>query len=282
VIAQFSYLVAGYDYTRTNGIKIIAGRDLSPLLASDSNAAVINQTAAKFLGFKDPINQNIRSLGYNRTLTIIGIMEDVVRASPSDPVNPLYMCLPSKGEDRDNVLNLRLRKNLTLADAKARISPIFKKFDPASSLDFFDLVRDRYYGDKFKSIQLMSNLVGLFTTLAVFLTGLGVLGLAAYTAEQRTKELAIRKVLGAAAIQLIELISRYFIRIAVLAMLFTAPISWWAMDQVLDNYPYRASLSWWTAPVSAAIILVVTLIIVGLRVSRVAFANPVKGLGRES
>jgi putative ABC transport system permease protein len=281
MIVQFSYLVTEYDFTKTHKIRILEGRDFSPEFPGDSNAVLVNQTALRFLDFKDPIGKKIQSLGYHRNLTIIGVMEDVVRASPMDPVGPLYACLTPKGEDRDNYITVRLGGKHTLKESMEKIGPIFKKYDPDVAFDYM-VVRDRFLGSKFKSIELSARLAKLFTLLAIFLTGLGILGLAAYMTEQRTKELAIRKVLGARVNQLVLLMSGYFVRIALTALFITIPFTWWAGDQYLENYSYRTSIPLWIAPATALVILVMTLCIVGLRVIRAALANPVAALGRET
>ena len=137
------------------------------------------------------------------------------------------------------------------------------------------------FTDNFGSINLISKLANLFAFLGIFLTCLGVLGLAAYTAEQRTKELAIRKILGANLNSLLWLLSNYFLRIVIVAILIAAPVSWWVMDNYLQSFSYRISIPWWTIPLTAMAILAFTLLIVMGQVIRAASVNPVNSLRSE-
>src|SRR5258708_7810303 len=205
-------------------------------------------------------------------------MEDVVRGSPFEPVAPLYAGMLGEG---DNHLTFRLTNKDSIKKSMKIIGPIFKKFDPENAFGY-ELVSDRYFGNNFRSIELTGKLARLFTSLAVFLTALGILGLASYTAERRTKELSTRKVLGAATEQLVILLSGYFIRVASLALLIAVPLSWWSLNRYLENYSYRISIPWWIAPAAGVIILAMTLVIVGTQVVKAALANPVKGLGSDT
>ncbi len=160
-----------------------------------------------------------------------------------------------------------------------KVGAIFKKFTSANEFGY--QFADERFADKFRTIELIGKLANLFAFLAIFLTGLGVFGLAAYTAEQRNKEMAIRKVLGATARNLIVLLSNYFTRITIFAIVIAAPISWWALDKYLENYSYRISIPWWTIPLTSVIILLVTLLIVTTQVMKAALANPVNSLKGE-
>jgi putative ABC transport system permease protein len=212
----------------------------------------------------------------DRELTIIGVFEDVVRGSPFDPVAPSYVGMLGDG---NNHLTLRLSKTDDLPESLRRIDNIFKKLDPMN-IDEPQFVTERF-SDNFRSINLIGKLANLFAFLGIFLTCLGVLGLAAYTAEQRTKELAIRKTLGASLNSLFWLLSKYFIRIAIVAVLVAAPVSWWALDNYLQNFAYRVSIPWWAIPLTAMAILAFTLLIVLGQVLRAASVNPVHSLRSE-
>ena len=271
---QFSRVSTEYDFTKTNGIRILEGRDFSPDFKSDSNAVLVSKTAVGIMDMKNPIGEKIKTK--DRELTIIGVFEDVVRGSPFDPVAPSYVGMLGDG---NNHLTLRLSITDNLPETLKRLDAIFKKLDPMN-IDEPMFVTERLT-DNFRSINLISKLANLFAFLAIFLTCLGVLGLAAYTAEQRTKELAIRKILGANLNSLLWLLSNYFIRIVIVAILIAAPVSWWVLDNYLQSFSYRISIPWWTIPLTAMAILTFTLLIVLGQVIKAASANPVNSLRSE-
>jgi ABC-type antimicrobial peptide transport system permease subunit len=271
---QFSRVSTEYDFTKTNGIRILDGRDFSPDFKSDSNAVLVNKTAVRIMDMRNPIGEKIKTK--DRELTIIGVFEDVVRGSPFDPVAPSYVGMLGDG---NNHLTLRLSRTDNLPETLRRLDAIFKKLDPMN-IDEPMFVTERLT-DNFKSINLISKLANLFAFLGVFLTCLGVLGLAAYTAEQRTKELAIRKILGANLNSLLWLLSIYFLRIVIVAILIAAPVSWWVLDNYLQSFSYRISIPWWTIPLTAMAILTFTLLIVLGQVIKAASVNPVNSLKSE-
>ncbi len=271
---QFSRVSTEYDFTKTNGIKVLEGRDFSPAFKSDSNAVLVNKTAVALMEMKDPIGRKIKTR--DRELTIIGVVDDVVRGSPFEPVAPSFIGILGDG---NNHLTVRLSKTANLSESLNRVNAIFRKLDPMN-IDEPQFLNDRF-AENFRTIDLIGELANLFAFLGIFITGLGILGLAAYTSSQRTKELAIRKILGANFKTLLWLLSNYFIRIAIVAILIAAPVSWWALDQYLQNYSYRISIPWWTIPLTSFVILVITLIIVFTQVIKAASANPVDSLNHE-
>ena len=271
---QFSRVSTEYDFIKTNGIRILDGRDFSPDFKSDSNAVLVNKTAVAIMDMRNPIGEKIKTR--DRELTIIGVFEDVVRGSPFDPVAPSYVGMLGDG---NNHLTLRLSRTDNLPETLKRLDAIFKKLDPMN-IDEPMFVTERLT-DNFRSINLISKLANLFAFLGIFLTCLGVLGLAAYTAEQRTKELAIRKILGANLNSLLWLLSNYFIRIVIVAILIAAPVSWWVLDNYLQSFSYRISIPWWTIPLTAMAILTFTLLIVLGQVIKAASVNPVNSLRSE-
>jgi len=271
---QFSRVSTDYDFIKTNGIRLLAGRDFSPDFRSDTAAALVNKTAVTLMGMQNPIGEKIKIK--DRELTIIGVFEDVVRGSPFDPVAPCFVGMLGDG---NNHLTVRLSGTDNLTETLPRVDAIFKKLDPMN-IDEPMFVTDRLTDD-YQSINLVSRLANLFAFLGIFLTALGVLGLAAYTAEQRTKELAIRKVLGANLSSLLWLLSDYFVRIVLVAFVIAAPISLWASDNYLQDFSYRIDTPWQTLPLTAVVMMVLTLVIVSTQVFRAARANPVNSLRSE-
>ena len=265
------------DYVETMGIKILEGRDFSEDYSSDSSAALVNKTAVKLMGFSEPIGEVIKFRGIERT--IIGVVDDVLMGSPFDPIGPLIIHM-AKSDDSYGYVNIRLSKTEDLHGSIQAVIEIFRKLNPSN--DVSDVMfADSNFAEKYQSIKLIGSLASLFALLAIFLTCLGVFGLAAYTAEQRAKEMAIRKVLGATLSNLLLHLSRYFVRIVLSAVVISAPISWLTLNSYLDNYSYRISIPWWTIPAISICILIITIIIVITQVIKGALVNPARILKSE-
>jgi putative ABC transport system permease protein len=271
---QFSRVLVGDDFIKTVKMRIVSGRDFSALLISDTASVLINETAAKIMGFRDPIGEKIKtSSGYK---TIIGITEDVVRGGPFDQVQPSYI-----GTIRDftHSLTIRLAKTNNLATSMAKVNDVVKRMDPLNPVSSWFVDENITYG--YRNINFVGELAAIFAGLAIFLTCLGVVGMAAYTAEQRKKEIAIRKVLGATVASVLMLLSNYFVRIAAVSVLISSPIAWIVLDNYLHEFHYRIEVPWWVIPASASLMLLVTLLIVLIQTFRAAEANPVVGLRTE-
>jgi ABC-type antimicrobial peptide transport system permease subunit len=271
---QFSRVSTDHDFIKTVRMKIIAGRDFSPLMKSDTASTLINETAAKIMGLTDPIGEKIRT----RTgeLTIIGITQDVVRGSPFGRVQPCYIGILGDG---NNSVMLRLVKTDDIPAAMTKVHGVFKRLDPLNPVESWFVADDFDYS--LRDINFVGELARIFAGLAIFLTCLGVVGLAAYTAEQKRKEIAIRKILGATVASVLMLLSNYFVRAAILSVVISAPIAWFAMDNYLKEFYYRIDVPWWIIPATALLMLFITLVIVFIQTFRAARANPVVGLRSE-
>lgn len=270
----FTTIATEYDYVETIGVKLLEGRDFSRDFKSDTTAVLINKAAVEFMGMKDPIGQK---LTYNNAeLEIIGVMEDVVMRSPYEPVDPLTMIF-SPGWSSS--ITIRLAKTPDLTGAIAKVEEVFKKLNPNYPFEyqFVDDVFER----KFSDINLISRLALLFATLAILITCLGLLGLAAFTAEQRTKEIGIRKVMGATVSSLVLLISKDFSRLVFFAFVISAPIGWWFLNNFLARYSYRVQISWWVLVASGLLALILAIVIVSTQAMRAATSNPTKSLRSE-
>ncbi|HZY82246.1 MAG TPA: FtsX-like permease family protein, partial [Cyclobacteriaceae bacterium] len=269
-IVQFSRISTDHDFVKTHGITIVAGRDFTAMDAADTTKVLVNETAVKLMHMTDPIGQKIKTRSGN--LTIIGVMRDIVR-SPFAPVNLCYVGLLGDG---NNHMSVRVSDTDDIVTTLAKVNDVFKRLDPMN-INEPEFVSERVeYG--YRSINFVGQLSGILALLAIFLTCLGVLGLASYMAEQRAKELAIRKVLGANVARLLWLLSNYFVRMIVIAAVIATPISWWAADQYLENYVYRMNVPLWVIPVVVAGLLLFTLIIVTAQVGKSVRANPVNSL----
>ncbi|MDN4165048.1 ABC transporter permease [Cytophagales bacterium LB-30] len=270
----FSTIATEYDYTKTMGIKIKEGRDFSPEF-NDTTSTLVNETAIKMMGMEDPIGQKITFNG-RYELTIVGVMEDVVMGQPHLPVEPLVMIF---SPDWSSTISIRLSKTENLGASIDKIEAVFKKVNPNYPFEF--RFADRDFNAKFSTIDFIGKLAAVFAIIAILISCLGLLGLAAFTAEQRTKEVGIRKVLGASAADIVLLISRDFSVLVLLGFLISSPVAWWYLNSFLERYPYRISIMWWIVPVVGITVLLLALAIVSSQALRAALANPVDSLKYE-
>lgn len=269
----FSTIATEFDYAKTMGIELLEGRDFSREF-NDSSSVVINQAAADFMGMKDPIGKNII---YNKdNLTIVGVMKNVVMESPDQPIEPLTLIFDPEWS---STISVRLNKTDDLQASINTIESVFKKLNPNYPFEyrFADAVFER----KFATINLISRLAAIFASLAIIITCLGLFGLAAFTAEQRTKEIGVRKVMGASISSLVVLISKDFSRLVIFSFAFSAPIAWWFLNNFLERYPYRVSIVWWMLPLVGLFALTLAVLIVSTQAIKAAVSNPVKSLRNE-
>ncbi len=264
------------EYVKSLGLKITAGRDFSRRSASDSNAVILNKTAVKYLGLKQPVGALIRS-DDNPPLTIIGVIDDMIMQSPYEPVKQ-SMYVFDKGGNA-NYYNLRLNPDQSASKSIATIEGIFKKNFPDLLFEYQFV--DEEYAAKFAAEERIGKLAGVFTGLAILISCLGLFGLASYVAEQRTKEIGVRKVLGASVASLWRLLSKDFVFLVLIALLIAAPLAWYFMDGWLQKYTYRTELSWWIFVAAGAGALAITLLTVSFQSVKAALMNPVESLRSE-
>jgi ABC-type antimicrobial peptide transport system permease subunit len=269
----FTTVVTDYDYTKTMGIKILEGRDFSEDFKSDTAAILVNKTGLELMNLKDPIGTELPL--WDGTRKLIGVVDDVMMDSPFEPVKPMFMIL----DDWGGWVTIRLKKTDDLQASIQTVKSIFEKYSPAYPFQF--RFTDVEFQKKFTTINLTSTLASLFATLAFIITGLGLFGLAAFTAEQRTKEIGIRKVMGASVPGLVRLISRDFSILVMISFVISAPLAWWLLNNYLERYTIRAVIEWWIFPVTGLIALGFALIIVSTQALRAAQANPVNSLRSE-
>ena len=271
----FVTMATEYDFAETMGLKMVEGRDFSRDFPSDSSGVIINKAAVEVMGLKDPIGATLRMWGDE--WNVIGVTENIVMGSPYQPADPTVMAfIPGWS----STINVRLDKTNDLPGAIAKVEDIFKKMNPTYPMSW--RFADAEFETKFSSINLISRLAGIFATLAILITCLGLFGLAAFTAEQRRKELGIRKVLGATVSGLILLISKDFSRLIIIAFMISSPLAWWFLNNFfLEQYPYRISIAWWVIPAAGLAALALAMVIVGTQAYRAAQNNPVDSLRSE-
>ena len=262
------------DYEKAVSLKFKQGRPFSREYKTDSNAVILNEAALKMIGYKDPIGKTIK-LDTQR-LTIVGIIENVVMRNPFKPVSAAAMLF-----NADNVSNffLRLKPTADLKKALAAIKPIVEKYNPAMPFEYSFV--DEEFQKKFTTENQVAKLAGIFAGLAIFISCLGLFGLAAFMAERRVKEIGIRKVLGASVTNLWMLLSKEFVLLVLVAFLIASPLAFWLMKDWLQKYDYRIDISWWVFIIAGLLALVIALITVSSQAIKAAIANPVKSLRTE-
>jgi putative ABC transport system permease protein len=269
----FTTITCKYDYAKTMGAKILEGRDFSEDFVSDSTAIIVNKAAMDLMQLEDPIGAQLELWGKKRTL--IGVIDNILMGSPYQEVKPLFMIM----DDWSGYLTMRIRNTSDLSGTLTEIGEIYKKYNEAYPFEY--QFADLEFMEKFATIEMTSRLAGIFASLAIFITGLGLFGLAAFTAEQRTKEIGVRKVLGATVMNIIGLLSRDFSLLVIIAFVITAPASWWALNLYLERYPVRIDIEFWIFPFTGIIVLLFALLIVASQGLKAAHTNPATSLRDE-
>lgn len=269
----FTTITSEYDYAKTMGIDVLMGRDFSKEFASDSDAIVINKAALDLMNLDNPIGTNLDLWGEKRNL--VGVVDNVLMGSPYDPVKPMFVIL----DDWGGYISVRLRKTNDLQASLEQVQAIFEKHNPAYPFEYN--FADVEFQRKFTTISLTRKLASLFAVLAFIITGLGLFGLASFTAEQRIKEIGIRKVLGASIRSLIGLMSKEFTILVIVSFLIATPLAWFGLNSYLDRYAVRIDIQWWVFPIVGLIVMGFALAIVSNQAGRAAKANPVESLRNE-
>jgi hypothetical protein len=264
-----------YDFGKTVGWKIRQGRDFSREFATDSMAFIINASAAKFLGFADPVGKTLK--WDDQPFTIIAVVEDLMQESPFYPVRPTLYHI-DKFENMNNLI-LRLNPQRSVSSSIATIEKTLKKYSPDVPFDYKFVDED--FGSKFIAEERIGKLSSYFAVLAIFISCLGLFGMASFVAEQRTKELGIRKVLGASVTNLWRLLSIEFIVLVSLSCIIATPIAYYYLQGWLANYDYRVDISWAVFVAATVIALLITVATVSFQAIKAALMNPVKSLRTE-
>jgi len=275
--STFSVTWVNEDFGKTVQWKILQGRDYSKDFGTDSSAVIINETAAKYLGFKNPVGEFITGVDGTKR-QIIGVVDDIVAESPYEPVRMGFYWL-QKNLNHLGQMNVKINANFSVSNALPKIEAIFKKITPAAPFQY--KFADEEYALKFSTEQKISKLATIFAVLAIFISCLGIFGLASYVAEQRTKEIGIRKVLGASVSNLWQLLSRDFVVLVIVSCFIATPVAHYFMQKWLLGYQYRTDLSWWIFVASGIGALIITLLTVSFQAIKAAVAKPVNSLRSE-
>jgi hypothetical protein len=269
----FHIISANYDYIETMKMEMVSGRTFSKAFATDSTNFIINEQTAEAMGFDDPVGQRLSFWGEEGE--VIGVVRDFHFSTLYSPIEPLIIRL-SPGDTE--TLFVRTRPGMT-TEALASLEGVHRSFNPAYPFEYRFL--DEEFEEMYSNETTIGNLANTFAFLAVFIACLGLFGLASFTAERRTKEIGIRKVLGASVSNLMLLISRDFILLVLVAFLLAAPVAYYAMNQWLGEFAYRIEMGAWVFVLSGVTAVVIAWATVSYQSFRAAVSDPVKALRTE-
>ncbi len=259
------------EYVKTLGMKIVAGRNFSPDIATDSQSVVINQAMAKKLGLTEPVGQKITN---GEVMTVIGVVENFNYESMRDDLDGLCMRL----RNSPTMMSVKIR-GTTMESAIPAIEAAWKKFMPYQQIRFNFL--DESFANMYASVKRMQNVFINLSLLAIIIACLGLFALSAFMAEQRNKEIGIRKVLGASVSGITTMLSKDFVKLVLISIVIATPLGWWAMTKWLQDFSYRAPISWWILVLAAAIAILVAVFTISFQSIKAATQNPVKSLRSE-
>jgi putative ABC transport system permease protein len=295
-ITRFNAVINGFDWTGTGpnhdiafrcawaasengkalGWTIVDGRDFDRSIASDTAGMILNEASVAVMELKNPVGTVVHMNIFDETKTykVIGVVKNLLMESPYAPVRPTMYMVDNK--DAHNIVNIRLSKGTSLESGIAEVQKIFSTYDPSSPFTFE--LADVAYNQKFGEEERIGKLSATFAGLAIFISMLGMLGLASFVAERRSKEVAIRKVLGATVAEIWQMLSKDFVTLVLISCIVAIPLSWYYMRDWLQQFEIQTTLSWWIFASAGAVTLLVTLITVSYQTIRAARTNPVNSL----
>ena len=272
--AIFNTIPVSYDFVKTMGIKLKAGRDFSTDFASDSSGVILNEAAVKRMGLKNPVGEMLKWNGDVRR--VVGVMPDIQMDSPFEVIRPTTVVFY---KDWVSVLCVRLNPNVSASAVIKKMTPIFDKYNPGFPFDY--QFTDDEYAKKFNYLELIGNLALVVAFLAIFISCLGLFGLASFMAEQRTKEIGVRKVLGATVLNITTLLSKDFLKLVIISIVIASPIAYFTMKNWLQDYEYRIEIGAGVFVVVMIVAIVIALSTVSYQAIKAGLANPVKSLRTE-
>lgn len=271
---EFNTIFTDYDYVRTVGVQLKEGRDFSKEFSTDSAGVILNEAAVRRMGLKHPVGEIIKWFGKDRR--IVGVVSDVMQESPYKDVLPLTIVFQKNWV---NYFCLRINPDVSSGEAIKQIQPVFDKYNPG--FPFAYTFADTEYARKFNYEELIGNLAAIVSVLAIFISCLGLFGLASYMAEQRRKEIGVRKVLGASVANLWGLLSKDFVQLIIISCVIASPIAYYAMNQWLNDYNYKIDIGIGVFLIVLITAMLITLLTVSYQAIKAALMNPVKSLKAE-
>ena len=272
---DFDRYCADDKIVKTAGLKLKQGRDFNLAeFPTDSSAMIINESALKTMKFKDPIGKIVKDDG--KEYHIVGVVEDFILSSPYHPTKPMII---EGAQGWFNVMHFKLNPANTTADNLKKAEAIFKKYNPEYPFEYKFI--DEEYANKFKAEQRTGTLAAIFASLAIFISCLGLFGLATYMAENRIKEIGVRKVLGASVAGITTLLSKDFLKLVMISFVLACPVAWWMMHKWLQDYPYHVNIQWTVFAIAALLSFLISVLTVRYQSIKAAIANPVRSLRTE-
>jgi ABC-type antimicrobial peptide transport system permease subunit len=262
----------------TAGLQFIQGRDFDlKQFPTDSTAMLINESSLKIMKFKDPVGKTVKDLGIE--WHIVGVIKDFILTSPYEPTRPILICGAKSSFMSFGVIQIKLSGNNSTAKSLAKAAPIFKKYNPEYPFEYRFV--DEAYAENFDNERRQGTLAALFAGLTIFISCLGLFGLTTSMAESRTKEIGVRKVLGASVTGITTLLSKDFVKLVIISFVIAAPLSYWAMNTWLQNYEYRVTIQWWVFAIACLGSITIAIFTVSFQAIKAALANPAKSLRAE-
>jgi putative ABC transport system permease protein len=266
---------ADEDLGKTAGLQFVQGRDFNlKQYPTDSTGMIINESALKVMKFKDPLGKIVKDNG--ESWHIVGVIKDFILTNPYEPTRPMLI---AGGKAWFYTVLIRLNDNNSTAQNLKKAEAIFKKYNPQYPFEYKFV--DEEYARKFEDEKRTGTLAGLFAGLTIFISCLGLFGLAIYMAETRIKEIGVRKVLGASVTGITTLLSKDFLVLVFISFVIATPIAWWAMYAWLSDYPYHVNIQWWVFVLAGMVSMLIAFATVSYQAIRAALANPVKSLRTE-
>jgi ABC-type antimicrobial peptide transport system permease subunit len=254
---------------------LLKGRDIDIRNhPSDSTALLLNETAVKVMRLKNPIGTVVKDNG--RDWTVVGVLKDFIYESPFQKVQQLMVFGPASWF---NVMHFKLNPARPIAENLRLAEQVFKQFNPQYPFEYKFV--DEAYAKKFDDQKRTGKLAALFAGLTIFISCLGLFGLATYMAQNRIKEIGVRRVLGATVNNITTLLSKDFLKLVVVALLIASPLAWWAMYTWLQEFEYRVAIEWWVFAAAGILSVIIALVTVGYQAIKAATSNPVKSLRTE-
>jgi ABC-type antimicrobial peptide transport system permease subunit len=271
---DFQKTASSYDYGKTVGWQFKDGRDFSSSFLTDSVGLVVNEAAVKFMGLKNPVGETITWDG--QPFKIIGVINDMITQSPYGKISPSLFFLDN---GPGSAVLLKINPRISATEAISKIEAVFKQYNPSQLFEYRFV--DQEYAKKFGNEQRVGKLAAFFASLAIFISCLGLFGMAAFMAEQRIKEIGVRKVLGASVFNLWKLLSTDFIGLVAISLIIATPVAWYLMHNWLQSYEYRSTISGWIFMFTGLGAISITLLTVSYQSVKAALANPIKSLKTE-
>ena len=273
----FNIFTADKDLSATMHLQVLQGRNIDiDTYKTDSTAVLLNESAVKIMRLKHPVGEVIRTMFHAPDLHVVGVVKDFILESPYEPVGPMLIVGPVFGY---NVINFRINDHPSYSENLQKAQKVFLQYNP--EYPFNVRFYDQEYLLKFADEQQVGTLVGLFAALTIFISCLGLFGLAAYMAENRIKEIGIRKVLGASVADITGLLSKEFLRLVAISFVIASPIAWLVMHNWLLGYQYRIGIEWWVFALTGLLSLFIALATVSFQAVKAALANPIRNLRTE-